>query len=97
MLSVKLFQCFQRLSDILSVRRFYIALFHHGVMKGGVYFFMSQQPLYLFDRHSFINGGCSHGPPELMRMHMINVTLFAHLFQHDLDPTGQQAFMGIPD
>ena len=32
-----------------------------------------------------------------MRMYMMNITLLTHLFQHDLDSTGQKAFMRIPD
>ena len=77
------------------MRGFHIALLHHSVMKGGVNLFMSQQFLHLFDRHPFVNGGCGHGPPEFMRVNVMNVTLFTHLLQHDLDSARQQAFMRI--
>ena len=87
-----MFHHIQLLSDILPVSGLYVALLHHGVMKGGVNLLISQKPLHLFDRHSFVNGGCGHSPPEFIRVHIMNITLFAHLFQHDLDSTGQQAF-----
>ncbi len=96
-ISVKMFHHIQLLSDILPVRGFHVALFHHSVMKGGVNLFMPKQPLHLFDRHSFVNGGCGHGPPEFVWVHVMNITLFTHLLQHDLDSTRQQAFMRITD
>ena len=51
-LSVKMFHPIQLLSDILPVSGLYVALLHHGVMKGGVNLLMSQKPLRLFDRQT---------------------------------------------
>ena len=41
-LSVKMFHPIQLLSDILPVSGLYVALLHHGVMKGGVNLLMPQ-------------------------------------------------------
>ena len=92
-----MFQGIKQLSNILPVSGFHIALFHHGVMQGSVNLFMSQQPLHLLDRPSFVNGGCGHDPPEFMRVYVMNITLFTHLFQHDFYSAGQQAFVRITD
>ena len=97
MLSVKMLHHIHLLSDILPVSGLYVALLDHGIMKGGVNLLMSQKPLHLFDRYSFVNGSCSHRPPEFMRVHMMNITLFAHLLQHELDSARQLAFMRITD
>ena len=47
-----MFHHIQLLSDILPVSGSYVALLHHGVMKGGVNLLMSQKPLRLFDRQT---------------------------------------------
>ena len=65
-LSVNMFQHIQLLSDILPVRGFHIALLHHGVMKGGIDLLMTQKPLYLLNRHSFVDCRGCHGPPEFV-------------------------------
>ena len=60
-------------------------------------FFMAQQPLHLFDRHSLVDCRCGHGPAKLMRMYMIDVGLFTHLSEHHLHTAGKKAIMRMPD
>ena len=60
---------------------FHIALFHHCVMKGGIDLLMPQKPLYLLNRHSFVDCRGCHGPPEFVRMYVMDIAFFSHLPQ----------------
>ena len=51
-----------------SMGCFYIALINHCILHRGVDLLMSQQFLYLLDRHPFIYGSCCHSSTEFMRM-----------------------------
>ena len=65
--------CFHSLSDILPVGGFHVTLFYHRVMKGGIDLLMTQKPLYLLNRHAFADGRGCHGPPEFVRMHVMDI------------------------
>ena len=51
-----------------SMGCFYIALINHCILHRGVDLLMSQQFLYLFNRHPFIYSSCCHSSTEFMRM-----------------------------
>ena len=59
---------------------FYITLLNHSIMQSSINLLMTKQMLYLFNRHTFIDGRSSHCTPEFMRMNMINIAIFTHLF-----------------
>ena len=51
------------------MRGLYVALVHHGVVHGGVYFRMTEQPLHLFDGHTFVDGVRGKCAAELVGVH----------------------------
>ena len=56
------------LIDEFAVREFNIVLIHHSIVHGGVNLDMTEQPLHLFHRHTFVDSHCCKGTTELVRM-----------------------------
>lgn len=66
------------------VRIFHVILANLGIMHGRFDVLMSQNTLYLFDRHPLVNRSCGKSPSEFMRMHPINVQSYPQFTQTDL-------------
>ena len=81
-------------ADIFLMRQFYILFIYDRVMKRCVYLCMAQKFLELFDRHAFFNRHSGHGPPEFVRMDVVDMGGAAELGQKPLHTGDRQAVPG---
>ena len=82
-----------RSTDVLSVGQLDVVLADHGVLHGSVNFCMAEQALYLFDRHSLVDGACGQRPSEFMRMDFFETQHLAEATQADFYAADFQAGM----
>ena len=80
---------------IFLVGHLHILLINHGILHGGVYLRMTQQPLHLFDGHSLINGSGSQGSSEFMGMDLGNPQFPPQAPQPDFHAADLQAVIGF--
>ena len=69
------------LSYIFPMCYFYVALFYHCILQGGIYSLVSEQLLQLFYRHAFIYRHCCERSSEFMRMYLVDSQTLAHFSQ----------------
>lgn len=83
------------LGYIFLVGYLHILLINHGVLHGGIYLRMPQQPLHLFNGHALINGSGSQGSSEFMGMDLGNSQFPPQAPQPDFHAADLQAVIGF--
>ena len=72
---------------------FYIVLIDHRVLERGVDALVTEELLYLFDRHSLINGHRRQGSPELVRMDLVKAQLPSDFSKPNFNPADLQSLV----
>ena len=77
------------------MRRLDIALVNQSVSQSRVNLFMSEQDLYLLDRHPLVNRLRCQRPSEFMGMHAPDAKVSPELSQKGFDSTDLQPVVGV--
>ena len=69
---------------------FDVILVNHSILQSGIDALVTEQLLYLLDRHTLVNCRGRKRSSEFMRMHFAQVKFSAQFAQTNFDATDQQ-------
>ena len=78
-------------SNVLTMGFFYVALVYDGVLHRGINLGMSEELLYLFYGHSFVDGAGGHGSSEFMWVNSFYLRLSSEVPETDFYAADFQA------